>query len=100
MFFGLSSAPASFQGYINKILAEKLDIFVIVYLDDMFIYTENLGQAHIDVVWWVLNILKKYRLYTKLQKCCFHKDGVRFLGYVISAQGIRIEDERIEAVRN
>ena len=43
MSFGLSNAPASFQGYINKILAEKLDIFVIVYLDDIFIYTENPG---------------------------------------------------------
>ena len=51
MSFGLFNAPASFQGYINKILAEKLDIFVIVYLDDIFIYTENSGQAHIDAVW-------------------------------------------------
>ena len=43
MPFGLSNAPASFQGYINKILAEKLDIFVIIYLDDIFIYTEDQG---------------------------------------------------------
>ena len=50
MPFGLSNAPASFQGYINKILAEKLDIFVIVYLDDILIYTKDLGQAHINAV--------------------------------------------------
>ena len=50
MPFGLSNAPASFQGYINKILAEKLDIFVIVYLDDILIYTEDPGQAHVDAV--------------------------------------------------
>ncbi len=43
MSFGLSNAPASFQGYINKILAEKLDIFVVVYLDDILIYTEDPG---------------------------------------------------------
>ena len=43
MPFGLSNAPASFQGYINKILTEKLDIFIIVYLDDVFIYTEDLS---------------------------------------------------------
>ena len=43
MSFGLSNAPASFQGYINKILAKKLDIFVIVYLDNIFIYTKDLG---------------------------------------------------------
>ena len=50
MLFGLSNAPASFKGYINKILAEKLDVFVIVYLDDILIYTENAGQAHVDAV--------------------------------------------------
>ena len=50
MPFELSNTPASFQGYINKILAEKLDIFVIVYFDDIFIYTEHLGQAHINIV--------------------------------------------------
>ena len=51
MSFDLSNAPASFQGYINKILANKLDIFVIVYLDDILIYTENPGQPHVDVVY-------------------------------------------------
>ena len=50
MFFGLSNAPASFQGYINKILAEKLDIFVIVYLDDILIYIEDQGQGHVEAV--------------------------------------------------
>ena len=48
--FGLSNAPASFQGYINKILTEKLDIFMIVYLDDILVYTEDPGQAHVDAV--------------------------------------------------
>ena len=51
MFFGLSNALASFQSYINKILAEELNIFVIVYLDDFFIYTKDPGQAHINAVW-------------------------------------------------
>ena len=50
MPFGLFNTPASFQGYINKILAEKLDIFVIVYLDDIFIYTKDPNQAHIDAI--------------------------------------------------
>ncbi len=48
--FGLFNAPASYQGYINKILAEKLDIFVVVYLDDILIYTEDLGQPHVEAV--------------------------------------------------
>ena len=50
MPFGLFNASASFQGYINKILAKKLDIFVIIYLDDILIYTEDIGQAHVNAV--------------------------------------------------
>ena len=50
MPFRLSNAPASFQGYINKILAEKLDIFVIIYQDDILIYTEDPGQGHVEAV--------------------------------------------------
>ena len=98
--FGWFNAPASFQGYINKIMAEKLDIFIIVYLDDILIYTEDQGQGHVEVVQWVLNILKKNSLFAILKKCRFHKDEVRFLRYVVSSQGIRMGDEKIEAVRN
>ena len=50
MPFGLSNALASFQGYINKILAKKLNIFVVVYLDIFLIYTENPNQPHVEVV--------------------------------------------------
>ena len=50
MPFGLSNVPASFQGYINKILFEKLDIFVIVYLEDILIYTEDPSQGHVEAV--------------------------------------------------
>ena len=100
MLFGSSHAPASFQGYINKILAEKLDIFVIVYLDDIFIYTKDQGQGHVEAVRWVLDLLRKNGLFANLKKCRFYKDKVRFLGYVVSNQGIRMEDEKIEAVKN
>ena len=54
MPFGLSNTPASFQCYINQILAQKLDIFVIVYLDDILVYTKDPSQPHVDVVHWVL----------------------------------------------
>ena len=99
MPFGLTNAPASFQGYINKILAEKLDIFVIVYLDDILIYTEDDGGGHVAAVRWVLEQLRKFSLYANLKKCRFHQDEVWFLGYVVFLKGIRMEDERIEAVK-
>lgn len=54
MAFRLLNAPTSFQGFINKILGKKLDIFVIVYLDDILICTKNLGQDHVNAFYWFL----------------------------------------------
>ena len=50
MSLGLTNAPATFQGYINKIMAKKLDVFVIIYLDDILIYIENKSKKHVEVV--------------------------------------------------
>ena len=80
MPFGLTNAPVTFQGYINKILAEKLNLFVIVYLDDIFIYTEDEGESYVQVVCWVFNQLWKIFLYTNLKKCWLHQEKVWFLG--------------------
>ena len=79
MPLGLSNALASFQGYINKILAEKCDIFIIMYLDNILIYTKNQSQGHIEAVRWVLNLLKKNGLFANLKNGQFHKNKVRFL---------------------
>ena len=76
MPFRLSNVPASFQSYINKVLVEKLDIFVIIYLDDIFIYTEDQGKGHVEVMRWVLDILRKNGLFANLKKCRFYKDKV------------------------
>ena len=84
MPFGLSNAPVTFQGYVNKILAEKLDIFIIVYLENILIYTKDPSQPHVEAVCWVLDQLQKYSLFANLKKCCFHQDEVCFLGYVVS----------------
>ena len=100
MPFRLPNALASFQGYINKILAKKLDVFVIVYLDDILIYNENKGEGHVKAVQWVLDLLRKNGLFANLKKYWFHQDEIRFFGYVVSAQGVQIEDRRIEVVRN
>ena len=81
-------------------MAEKLDIFVIVYLDVILVYTKDQGQSHVEAVRWVLDILWKNGLFANLKKCRFHKDKVRFLGYVVSSQNIRMEEEKIKAIRN
>ena len=100
MLFGLSNILASFHGYINKILAKKFDIFVIVYLNDILIYTKNPGQGHVKAVRWVLDVLMRHGLFANLKKCQFCKDKISFLGYIVLAQGVKMEDEQIKAVKN
>ena len=98
MSFRLTNALATFQGYINKILAEKLDVFVIVYTNNIFIYTEDQSKSHVQAVYWVLDQLRKFLLYAKLKKCRFYQEEIWFLGFIVSLQGIYIEDEKIRAV--
>ncbi len=85
MPFDLSNTLANFQSYINKILAKKLDVFVVVYLDDILVYTEDPKQPYVKAVQWVLEQLRKHGLYTNLKKCRFHEDEVQFLGFVVLA---------------
>ena len=54
MLFGFFNTLASFQSYVNKILVEKLDIFIIIYLNNILIYTNDTGQGHVKAIWWVL----------------------------------------------
>ena len=99
MFFGLTNVPRSFQGYINKILAEKLDIFIIVYLDDIIIYTKDLGKGQVKTIWWVLEVLRKYGLYTNLKKYCFYQDEIKFLDFIVFIEEIMIKEKRIDIVK-
>ena len=88
MLFELSNASASFYSYINKILSKKLDVFIIVYLNNILIYTKNEAQGYVKAVQWVLDLLRKNELFANSKKCWFHQDKVRFLGYAVSAQGV------------
>ena len=97
--FGLTNAPASFQGYINKIFAEKLHIFVIVYLNDILIYTDDDRDKHVTALQWVLEQLRKFSLFANLKKYRFHQEEVRFIGYVVSSKNIRIQDKKIKAIK-
>ena len=99
MPFGLSNTPVTFQTYVNKILAKKLNIFVIVYLDDILIYTKYLCQPHVKAVRWVLDQLRKYSLFANLKKYCFYQDEVFFLGYVVLSKEISMKAKQIEVIR-
>lgn len=94
--FSLFNIPVNFQGYIIKVLAEKLEVFVIVFLDNILIYINKMN--HVDAVYWVFDQLKKHSLYINLKKCRFHQDEVQFFDYVVFLQSIRIENKKIEVI--
>ena len=100
MLFGVSNAPATFQEYINKILAKKLDIFVVVYLNNILIYNKDSGQPYIKAIRWVLDQFPKHSLFANLKKCRFHQDEICFLKYVVLSKEISMEAKRIKVVKN
>ena len=69
MPYGLSNTSASLQGYINKILAKKLNIFVVIYLDNIFIYTKDSSQIYVNTLWWIFEKLQKLGFFANLKKC-------------------------------
>ena len=97
MPFGLTNAPASFQAYANDCLRDFLDIFCVVYLDDVLIFSDTL-EEHVAHVKRVLSRLREYGLTCKLSKCEFHVTSVSFLGFIISPDGISMEPDRVVAI--
>ena len=97
MPFGLCNAPATFQHFINDVLRDMLDLFVVVYLDDILIFSENLEQ-HREHVCRVLQRLREQSLYIKLEKCEFEQTTTQFLGYIISPEGLSMDPRKIQAV--
>ncbi len=81
------------------ILAEKLDIFIVIYLDDIIIYIKDSGRPYVDVIWWVLKQLQKYGLHINLKKYQFHEDEIWFLDFVVLAYEFKIEEGKIEIVK-
>lgn len=99
MPFGLCNAPATFQQYINEALAGLIDVFCVVYLDDILIFSEK-AEEHASHVRQVLERLQRYKLFVNPKKCDFHTDRVEFLGFVISTTGVSMEQSRINAIKD
>ena len=97
MPFGLCNAPAAFQFFINDVLKEFLDISVIVYIDDILIFSED-EESHIRHVTSVLLTLRKHHLFCKLSKCEFHVFEVEFLGVNLTPSGLIMTDRKVKAV--
>jgi len=97
MPFGLSNAPAVFQRFMNDIFSDMLDVTVIVYLDDILIYSDDMTQ-HKKHVKEVLRWLRKHGLYAGANKCEFHKDTIEYLGYILSPDGLRMSEEKVQTI--
>uniref|UniRef100_A0A2N9FNH1 RNA-directed DNA polymerase n=1 Tax=Fagus sylvatica TaxID=28930 RepID=A0A2N9FNH1_FAGSY len=97
MPFGLTNAPAVFMDLMNRVFHEYLDRFVIVFIDDILVYSKSL-EEHEDHLRIVLQILRDKKLYAKLKKCEFWLNQVVFLGHVVSKDGITVDPSKIEAV--
>jgi len=97
MPFGLTNAPAAFQQFVNTIFADMLDVCVIVYLDDILIYSEDM-ESHQQHVWEVLRQLQLHGLFAKLEKCEFHSDSVEYLGYCLSPDGLTMSLDKIQTI--
>ena len=99
MHYGLTNAPASFQRFMNDIFKDLLDVCVVVYLDDILIYSEN-PTLHTTHVHEVFRRLRANNLYAKLEKCDFNVDSTNFLGFIISPDGLRMDDTKIQVIRD
>src|SRR4051812_6064973 len=97
MSFGLTNSPATFSRLMNSIFMEYLDKFVVVYLDDILIYSK-IEEEHTKHLRLVLMKLREHRLYAKFSKCEFWLPEVTYLGHVMFAKGIAVNHERVQAI--
>ena len=99
MPFGLTNAPATFMQLMNDIFRPYLDSFVLVFIDDILIYSRN-QQEHEEHVRQVMEVLRRHQLFAKLSKCELFRGSVEFLGHRVDADGLHMLSDKVQAVRD
>ena len=99
MSFWLTNAHAALMSLMNGIFKPYLDPFVIVFIDDILVYSKS-KKEHEEYLKIVLELLRERSLYAKFSKCEFWLDSLSFLGYVVSKDGVRVDPSKIEVVKN
>lgn len=97
MPFGLTNAPAAFMDMMHRVFRDLLDQCVIVFIDDILIYSKN-EEEHVDHLRTILQRLREHQLYAKFSKCEFWMNQVKFLGHVVSGEGVAVDPDKIKAV--
>ncbi|MBW0579242.1 hypothetical protein O181_118957, partial [Austropuccinia psidii MF-1] len=97
--FGMTNPPASFQNLVNNIFSDFLDIFVVVYLDGIMVFSGS-EEKHVKHVASVLQRLRDNNLFAKASKCVFHSSSVKYLGYVVSSEGLKLDSSKVQQVLN
>jgi hypothetical protein len=99
MPFGLTNAPNTFMCLMNEVLHSFIGTSVVVYFDDILIYNKSLDE-HIEHLRAIFGVLREARSFANLEKCTFCTDRVAFLGYVVTPQGIEVDEAKIEAIKS
>jgi hypothetical protein len=97
MSFGLTNAPVHFTYLMNSVFMPKLDKFVVVFIDEILIYSKN-KEEHAQHLWIVLSCLRDHQLYAKFSKCTFWLGEIQFLGHVFSAKGIAVDSNKVKDI--
>jgi hypothetical protein len=97
MSFGLTNAPAHFMYLMNSVFMPELDKFVVVFIDDILIYSKT-KEDHVEHLRIVLTRLREHQLHAKFSKCEFWLDTIPFLGHILSAQGVAVDPSKVKDI--
>ncbi|MBW0519578.1 hypothetical protein O181_059293 [Austropuccinia psidii MF-1] len=99
MPFGLTNYPDSFKNIVNDVFADLLDMFAVVYLDDIMVFSSS-EEEHFKHVPSVLKRLRDNNFFAKASKCVFHDSSVQYLGYVVSGEGLKMDTSKFQQILN